>query len=333
MKLITVEEHFESAKVTDAIQTAAGNAALPPVSAALRQYMQDNLPTPTIMQDSQHERLAFMDRNGINMQVLSYGNQSPQNLAPEQSVPLSRLANDELAKVVAKKPDRFAGLAVLPVGDPQAAVVELNRAVKKLGLRGVLLKGNYQNRFFDDPFFFPIFEAIAALDVPVYFHPSFIPQTVTEHYFEGNQWSDVVTGILSSAGYGWHMDVGIQVLRLITSGIFDRLPGLKVISGHWGEFVPMFLERLDDELTAYASLKHPFSHYYRRNVYVTPSGILSDPQLQFMLAEMGADHLMYSLDYPYKQPIASDQFLDRADLTDEQRAQISFGTATTLFHL
>lgn len=88
-----------------------------------------------------------------------------------------------------------------------------------LGLRGVLLKGNYQNKFFDEPFFLPIFEAAATLDVPVYFHPSFIPQAVTSHYFESNQWSDVVTGILSSAGYGWHMDVGIQVIRMIASGI------------------------------------------------------------------------------------------------------------------
>lgn len=333
MKLITVEEHFESAAVTAAMRQAVGNAVLPAVSPALRQYMRDNLPSPAIMQDTQHERLAFMAQYGIDMQVLSYGNSSPQNLSPEQAVPLSQLANDELAKAVVAHPDRYAGLAVLPVGDPQAAVAELNRAVTTLGLRGVLLKGNYQNKFFDEPFFLPIFEAAATLDVPVYFHPSFIPQAVMSHYFESNQWSDVVTGILSSAGYGWHMDVGIQVIRMIASGIFDKLPGLKLISGHWGELVPLFLERLDDELTTYADLQYPFSTYYRHNVYVTPSGILSAPQLQFMLAEMGADHLMYSIDYPYKQPETSGSFLDIADLTDGQRAQIAFGTATTLFKL
>lgn len=111
------------------------------------------------------------------------------------------------------------------------------------------------------------------------------------------------------------------------------MPGLKLISGHWGELVPLFLERLDDELTTYTDLQYPFSTYYRHNVYVTPSGILSAPQLQFMLAEMGADHLMYSIDYPYKQLETSGSFLDIADLTDEQRAQIAFGTATTLFKL
>lgn len=333
MRLIATEEHIESAVVTAQIAAATGKSALPPLSAGLLGYMRDNLPTPAEMQDTTTDRLAYMDAQGIDLAVLSYGNSSPQNLTPEVAIRLCQLANDALAKQVASQPTRYAGLAVLPVGDPQAAAMELSRAVNELGLRGVLLKGNYQGKFFDDPFFFPIFEQAATLDVPIYFHPSFIPQSITDHYFASDNWPDVVTGILSSAGYGWHMDVGIQVIRLIVSGIFDRLPELKIISGHWGELVPLFLERLDDELTAYTDLKHSFSDYYRHNVYVTPSGILSEPQLQFMLAEMGADHLIFSVDYPYKQPQTAGSFLTHAKLTPMQREQIAHGTAEQLFKL
>ncbi|GKT03838.1 hypothetical protein OKN36_13740 [Furfurilactobacillus sp. OKN36] len=233
MKLITVEEHFESATVTAAIQAANGTTgAVPTMSPEMRHYMQTELPSPALMQDVTSERLAYMDQHGIDMQLLSYGNSSPQNLAPDVAIPLCKLANDELASVIAANPIRFAGLAVLPVCDPTAAAAELHYAVTKLGLKGVLLKGNYDNRFFDDPFFLPIFQAASDLDVPVYFHPSFIPASVTHHYYENDNWSDLTTGILSSAGFGWHMDVGIQVMRMIVSGLFDKFPNLKLVSGH-----------------------------------------------------------------------------------------------------
>lgn len=333
MKIITVEEHFESAKITQAINETVGKAAMPNVSKEMRHYMQTTLPTPEIMHDVTKQRIAFMDNYEIDQQILSYGNSSPQNLNPKVAVALCQEANDELAKAIATNPARFGGLAVLPVGDPAAAATELQRAVNNLHLNGVLLKGNYQGKFFDDPFFFPIFEMASQLDVPVYFHPSFIPTDVKQHYFANDNWSDVVTGILSSAGFGWHMDVGIQVMRMIVSGVFDKLPNLKLVSGHWGEFVPMFLERLDDEIDAYAGLKKSFSDYYRNNVYVTPSGILSKPQLNFLLAEMDPDHLIYSIDYPYKQPKNARTFLDNTDLTLDQLEAFAHGNAEQIFHL
>ncbi|WP_461212797.1 amidohydrolase family protein [Lacticaseibacillus sp. GG6-2] len=333
MKIITVEEHYESAAVTQAMAKLANTASRPKVSPEMLTYMQTKLPSPAIMQDVTQERLAFMDRYDVDMQLLSYGNASPQNLDPNVSVDLCRLANDELSRVVEADPKHFAALAVLPVGDPEAAAKELHRAVAKCHCHGVLLKGNYQGKFFDDPFFLPIFTAASELDVPVYFHPSFVPPVITQHYFESDQWFDVVSGIFGTAGYGWHMDVGIQVMRMILSGIFDKLPNLKLVSGHWGELVPMFLERLDDELDAYAGLDKPFSTYYRQNVYITPSGILSQPQLNFLLAEVGSDHLLYSLDYPYKQPANGRTFLDQTTLTPAQLDAFTHGNAERIFHL
>ncbi|WP_155287293.1 amidohydrolase family protein [Lacticaseibacillus zhaodongensis] len=333
MKTIAVEEHFESAKVNAAMLKAVGHPFVPNVSDEMKKYMHDTLPTPEIMQDTDDQRIKFMDDNGIDMQVLSYGNSQPQNMDPKVAVDLCKLANDDIAARMAKHPGRYAGLAVLPVGDPDAAAQELKRVVTELHLSGAMLKGNYGGKFFDDPFFFPIFKMASDLNVPIYFHPSFIPATISDHYFNKGEWNDVVSGILGSAGYGWHMDVGVQFLRMVVSGIFDKLPNLQLISGHWGELVPFYLERLDDELTKYAGLQHPISYYYKHNVYVTPSGILTEPQLQFMLSEVGAERVLYSIDYPYKHPANSGSFLSDVKITNEQRELIAHGNAEKLFNL
>ncbi|MFD1431017.1 amidohydrolase family protein [Lacticaseibacillus mingshuiensis] len=333
MRVITLEEHIEFPDITAAIAQSSGQAPVPKLSEGMRHYMATELPDPATMQDVTGPRLAYMDAQGIAMQVLSFGNAQPQNLPVAQAIALCQQANDDLAAVVAAHPDRFAALAVLPVADPQAAAKELHRAVEEKGLRGVLLKGNFGGKLFDDPFFFPIFQAASNLGVPVYFHPSFIPGEITSHYFASDQWSDVVTGILSSAGYGWHMDVGVQVLRMVASGIFDKLPNLKLISGHWGELVPLFLERLDDEFTPHAGLRKAFSDYYREHVWVTPSGMLTRPQLRFLLDEMGEDHLMMACDYPYKQPQNVQAFLAAGDLTPAQQEKFAFGNAEKLLHL
>ncbi|KRN99282.1 amidohydrolase family protein [Companilactobacillus kimchiensis] len=333
MKIITVEEHYESAKITQAINQQTGINSKPSISNDMQKYMKNSLPSPGIMQDVTKQRLDFMDQYGIDKQILSYGNSSPQNLDPKISIPLCQKANDELALTIANNPTRFGALAVLPVGDPIAAANELKRSITKLNFNGVLLKGNYQGKFFDDPFFFPIFEMASKLDIPVYFHPSFIPTDISDHYFKSDQWSDIVTGIFSSAGYGWHMDVGIQVIRMILSGIFDKLPNLKLISGHWGEMVPMFLERLDDELNNYSGLQKSFSDYYRQNIFVTPSGILNNPQLNFILVEMGPEHIIYSIDYPYKQPDNTQTFLEKTDLTPTELEAFSHGNAERIFNL
>ncbi|MTV81479.1 amidohydrolase family protein [Secundilactobacillus folii] len=333
MKIITIEEHFESPVISQKLAQVPGVPVMPKMSTEMQSYLQRTLPTAEIMQDTTKMRLNFMNQYDINRQVLSYGNASPQNLDPQYAVPLCQEANDELAKVISANPSRFSGFAVLPVGDPKAAATELKRAVNDCHLKGVLLKGNYKGHFFDDPFFRPIFEMASHLDVPVYMHPSFIPSTITQHYFESDQWSDIVTGNLSTTAYGWHMDIGIQIIRMITSGIFDQLPNLKLISGHWGELVPFFLERLAGEIDPISHLKQSFATYYRQNVYVTPSGILTNPQLNFVLSEVGADHLLYATDYPYKQPQNTRSFLDQTDLSSRQLEAFTHGNAEKLLHL
>ncbi|MBC2255595.1 amidohydrolase [Listeria ivanovii] len=332
MKIITIEEHFESEVITNEINKVTGNLISGQVSEEMFEYMQKELPSQAEMQDTK-ERLKFMDKHGIDVQVLSYGNTSPQNLDPKDSVPLVKQANNELAKVIGENPDRFAGFAVLPVGSPVEAANELKRAVEELGFKGALVKGTYNNKYFDDAFFFPIFEMAEKLDVPIYFHPSFIPANVTEQYFTSDAWSDVVTGIFSSAGFGWHMDVGIQVVRMIVSGIFDKLPNLKIITGHLGEMVPMFLERMDDTISHWAKLDQKISDYYRTNIYVTPSGLLYKNEWKFLLNELDEEHIIYALDYPFVKPENAGTFLDSLDLSDETKAKIAYKNAEKLLHL
>lgn len=177
-------------------------------------------------------------------------------------------------------------------------------------------------------------EKAAELDVPVSFHPAFIPMEVQEAYFMSDAYSFVVGSELASAGYGWHSEVGIQIMRLILSGIFDRLPNLKFISGHWGETIPTFLDRmdiiLDQEITG---LKKKVSEYYKEHVYITPSGILSTDQLEYIVKLMGADHVLYAVDYPYMKPENVSEFLMESSLTDEQKELIAFKNAERLLHL
>ncbi|EAF4346745.1 TPA: amidohydrolase family protein [Listeria monocytogenes] len=332
MKIITIEEHFESEVITNEINKITGNLVSGQVSPEMFQYMQKELPSAAEMQDTE-KRLGFMDQHGIDMQVLSYGNSSPQNLDPKISVSLCKRANDELAKVIQQNPTRFSGFAVLPVGSPEDAAIELKRAVEELGFKGALVKGQFENKYFDNSFYYPIFEMAEKLDVPISFHPSFIPETITEQYFASDAWSDVVTGVFSSAGFGWHMDVGIQVVRMILSGIFDKLPNLKIITGHLGEMVPMFLERMDDTLGHWTTLERKISDYYRTNVYITPSGLLYRNEWKFLLNELDENHLIYALDYPFVKPENAGTFLDMLDLTDEVKAKIAHKNAEKLLHL
>lgn len=157
MKIITIEEHFESEVITNEINKVTENLVSGQVSPEMFQYMQKELPSAAEMQDTE-KRLAFMDQHGIDIQVLSYGNSSPQNLDPKISVALCKRANDELAKVIQQNPTRFAGFAVLPVGSPEDAAIELKRAVEELGFKGALVKGQFENKYFDNRFYYPIFE-------------------------------------------------------------------------------------------------------------------------------------------------------------------------------
>ena len=334
MRIITLEEHYTDDSIIRANQAYTKPAKpLTPKEQEAQEYLRSRQLIGEKLTEFS-DRLRFMDEQGITMQVLSLTSPVSDQVPAAEAVRICRQANDLTARHIAEHPDRFAGFATLPMADPEAAADELERAVRELRLSGALLAGRYRGRFYNEAEFFPIFERAAALDVPIYFHPALVPQEVLNAYYLSDNYP-VAAGLeLSSAGYGWHVDTGIQVMRLILSGIFDKLPNLKIISGHWGETNPICLERMDTVITPeITGLKEKISTYYKEHVYLTPSGILSQDQLNFMVQLMGADHILYAIDYPYMAPTSSGSFLEESDLSAEDKEKIAHKNAERLLHL
>ncbi len=335
-KIITIEEHFILSEVSRKVMEylTKQNGGVPPVSTTQRDLMKIVLPTNDDIEDVAERRIRFMDEAGVDMQVLSYGAGSPQNIADKAlALALCREANDRLAQIISKHPTRFAGFALLPVADPQAAADELERAVKTLGLKGAMLSGTFNGRFFDEQEFRPIFARAEALGVPVYLHPAIIRDDVAKYYYQSDRWSPVAGAMFATAGYGWHVDSGVGLLRLIMSGIFEELPQLQIISGHWGELVPFYLNRLDDQQSKTLKLPRKISDYFKTNIYITPSGLFSDAQLKYIIDAVGADRVLYSADYPFLIDRNTRQFLEQAPISNEDRNKIGFENAEQLLHL
>lgn len=332
MKLINIEEHFISPTVNQAYtQAKTQNATAEEKTKA--NFIADFIAKDPRITEIGPTRLAFMDQQGIDVQVISYGNNNPMDLPAEFAIPLCRQANDELAEKCAQYPGRFYGLASLPVADVPAAVKELERAVTELGLKGAQLTGTFNGEFFDDQKYWPIFAKAAELDVPIALHPGEVNPLITEHYYQG-AWSPAVTTVLAGHGFGWHADTGIHIIRLILSGLFDHYPDLKIISGHFGELVPFFLERLDENLPPQLTgLKNNFADYYRNHVYLSPSGMFYDAPFQLCLSELAADHLLWSLDYPYVLRDNTRTYLTDYPIDEALKEQIAYQNAEKLFRL
>jgi uncharacterized protein len=277
-------------------------------------------------------RLKDMDAGGIDLQVISHTVSGIVSLPGSEGVRLAREANDQLAAAVAAHPDRFAGFATLPMTDPEAAADELERAVRSLGFKGAMINGTTDGRFLDDPSFLPILERAVALNVPIYVHPGVPPAAVREAYYAG--FDPRVNFLLSTAGWGWHSEAGIHALRLILAGVFDRLPTLQIIIGHMGEMIPFMLARINSVLTPVAkNLQRTVPEYFLQNFSITTSGFFTDPPLLLALQIMGADRIIFSVDYPYSTNEQGRVFLDRASISPADKEKISHLNAERLLKL
>lgn len=188
-------------------------------------------------------RIADMDAAGIDMQVLSALTPGAQNLPGAEGVAYARKLNSWVAnEVVPAWPDGFRAFATLPLSVPEAAPDELEYAVRELGFVGCMTYGAIHGKFLDHADFAPVLARAEALGVPIYIHPNWASPRVMDIYYNGlgNEW---VSRVLSGAGYGWHQEVALQCLRMISSGVFDRFPRLQIIVGHMGEGLPF----LDDD--------------------------------------------------------------------------------------
>jgi 2,3-dihydroxybenzoate decarboxylase len=250
--------------------------------------------------DLGEERLADMDASGIDRQIISLTAPGVQVLDNATAVSIASQANDQLAEAVAKYPDRFAGLAAMAPQDPAAAAKEIERGINSLGFHGVILNSHTQGEYFDDPKFWEILEAAEALDVPIYLHPNTPSRGMIGPLLELG---------LDCAIYGFAVETGMHLLRIIVSGAFDRFPKLKIVVGHLGEALPFWLFRLDfmhgrmvraGRYDKVKKLKKNISDYLRENVWITTSGMAWEPAIMFVRSVIGADHVMYAMDYPYQ---------------------------------
>ena len=317
MKIVALEEHF----VTPAVAQAW--AKLPAKYQSTSRQLDVNAQWKRRLLDLADERLRAMDKSGIDVQVLSLTTPGTQNLEAKPAVSLARLSNDIAAQAVRAHPGRFQAFATLPTPNPEAAARELERAVGELGMVGAMHNGRTRDINMDDARFLPIYRAAARLKVPIYVHPQAPVKGVREAYYSGFGELDFV---FATAGLGWHVETGVQVLRLILSGLFDRLPDLQIIIGHWGETVLFYLDRVD-RMTEPSGLKRPISDYFRSNFYVTPSGIWSERYLRWTIEVMGVDRILYSTDYPYifTGDDKPRRFLENAPLSEEDKVKIASG--------
>jgi len=277
-------------------------------------------------------RIAAMDDAGIDLAVLSLAAPGVEQLDGPAAVRLARECNDELAAAVGRYPDRLAGFAALPVSAPAAAAEELQRAVREHGFLGAVINGHCQGVYLDDPYFEPVLDRAAALNVPIYLHPTIPPAAVVESCYAG--FAADVTFALATVGWGWHINTALHVLRMILGGVFDRHPTLQIIIGHMGEATSFMLPRFDATLkTELTGLRHPVSTYLRENFHYTFANFNDDATYANLVAQVGVGRVAFSTDYPFGSMRAARAFLDNLPLTVGDRASISHRNAEKLLKL
>jgi len=321
MKTITLEEHFLTETYVKATAAYAAKAGMqfPEMQAKLL--------------DLGPGRIAAMDEAGIDLQLMSLVAFGLEGLSAADGAAVARDVNDELASAVTAHPDRLAGFATVALKDPEGAAKELERCITRLGFRGVMVDGTAEGMFFDDARFLPLFEAAARLNVPVYLHPAPPPEPVRDAYFSGLPGE--LGRILSVAGWGWHAETALHTLRLIVSGLFDKVPGLQLIIGHMGEGLPYAMARSSAILSGPAKLRQSVAEYFKSNIHITTSGYFTLPPFRCALEVVGIERLMFSVDYPFSSNTKGRKFLDEAArlLEAEDLEKLAHGNAERVLGL
>ena len=314
MRTIAIEEHFTTPLHE---QSVPKNAYRNFYLASRSEQIGHDLEAENL--DLGGSRIAHMDATGIDLQVLSFGSPGAQAFEADKAIPMARDANERMFAAITAHPDRFAGFAALPTAAPQAAADELERAVADLGFKGAMIHGHTRGEFLDDKKFWPIFERAEKLDVPIYLHPTYPPPGVIKAYFDGYE-------ELARAGWGFTIDTSTHFLRIVFAGVFDAFPRLKIILGHLGESLPFSMHRLNDHTYQAARMrglaKEPIE-YLRDNLLVTTSGNWHVPSFMCTLETLGADNILFAVDWPYEPNRTGADFLRALPISEADRAKIA----------
>lgn len=280
-------------------------------------------------------RIAEMDRGGVDVCILSLvgdGIQAIPNVS--EAIRIARRANDHLAEQISKNPKRFKGFAALPLQDPHVAAQELTRCIKELGFCGALVNGYSQIGTADSLVFYDLSQyrdfwaTVQQLDVPFYLHPRSAPAHLPA--YEGHAW-------LTGSVWGFTSETAIHALRLIGSGLFDDYPKLKVILGHLGEGLPCGIWRIDNRVSrtlgAKPKAKLPIGNYLRENFYITTSGNFRTQTLTEVMMEVGADRVLYSVDFPFEDTAIAAEWFDHATISEADRWKIGRINAAQLLRI
>jgi predicted TIM-barrel fold metal-dependent hydrolase len=228
-------------------------------------------------------RLRLMNRYPDVVQVLTLSNLSLETLTtPEDGIELARIANDGIAELVVKYPDKFvAGVACLPMNNLEAAAEETERAITKLGLKGVMIYAKINGTQLDDAKFKPLYKKMAQYDLPIWIHPA----------------SDE---IMDEPVFGWPFATANAMRRLVSSGIFNEYPDIKFITHHCGAMAPYFEGRIKwlQPLTLGAGhpVKNPAEHY--KKFYNDTATYGTGPAIKCGYDFFGADRILFGTDAP-----------------------------------
>jgi predicted TIM-barrel fold metal-dependent hydrolase len=317
---IAIEEHF----VTPELEHVVSNPGWPPdMFRSVLDALADT-----------DGRLAEMDRCGVGMAVLSLASNGIQDeVDAARAAEVATAANDALAAVVAAHSDRYAAFAAVALQDAEAAAAEAERAVRDLGMRGVLVNG-YSSvgdldtaAYYDEPRFEPFWARLEALGVPFYLHPR-NPLPTQRRIYEGRP-------ELLGPTWAFAVETATHALRLITSGLFDRHPDLRVILGHQGEGLPFAMKRLEQRLSRRAdvSLERPPTEVLRECFHITTSGNYDTASLVGLLLEVGADRVIFAADYPFEELEDGTRWMDSVPISETDRVKIGRTNAARLLGL
>ena len=280
--------------------------------------------------DTEGERLAQMDRLGVDMHLLSLTAPGVQMFDADHACDLAALANDRMAEICQANPTRFAGLASFAPQSARRAAKEMERAINDLKLNGFMINSHTYGEYLDDPKYWPILEAAEALDACLYIHP------------RGP--SDMLKGPLQdygmdSAMWAYGVEVGTHVVRMMAGGVFDAFPRLKVCIGHMGEAIPFWIWRIAFMNARAQSIGHApktklsMAEYFQQNFVITTSGVEDPLALRYAIDRIGVDNVLWAIDYPYQPMQPAVEFILDAPLSPEERSAVCHGNAERIFRI
>ncbi len=280
--------------------------------------------------DVEERRLPQMDAHGVDMQLLTLTAPGVQMFDADTATDLAALSNDRMAEIIRKHPTRFVGLGSFAPHSPKRAAKEVERVMTELKLNGLVVNSHTNGDYFDDYRFWPILEAAEAHDACIYIHPRSPSDTLK---------GPLQDYAMDSAMWGYGVEVGTHMLRMMAGGVFDRFPKLKICVGHMGEMVPFFIWRINfmnsraQKVGRAPKTQRSMEEYFKDNFVFTTSGVEDHLALRYAIDRMGVENVLWSIDYPYQPIKEAVEFIQTAPLSEAEMHAVCHGNAERVFHI